>query len=51
MVCPENKDLIKGNIGNYVPAYIVQGNIHGFQFHPEKSSYNGLELLKNIINS
>ena len=51
MVCPVNKDLIKGNIGNYVPAYIVQGNIHGFQFHPEKSSHNGLELLKNIINN
>ncbi len=51
MVSPVNKDLIKGNIGDLVPAYIVQGNIHGFQFHPEKSSHNGLELLKNVINN
>lgn len=51
MVCPANKDLIVGDIGDLVPAYIAHDNIHGFQFHPEKSSHNGLELLKNVINS
>ena len=50
MVNLVNKDLIVGKIGNLVPAYIVQGNISGFQFHPEKSSHNGLELLKKVIN-
>ena len=25
-------------------------NIYAFQFHPEKSGNNGLNLLKNIVN-
>ena len=31
-------------------ATIRKGNICGFQFHPERSGKNGLNLLKTIIN-
>jgi imidazole glycerol-phosphate synthase subunit HisH len=49
MVEIKNKKLVIGSIANIIPAYIRDGNIHGFQFHPEKSSFNGLKLLKKII--
>lgn len=29
---------------------INQNNIYGFQFHPEKSHYNGISLLSNFSN-
>ncbi len=32
-----------------VPAIIKSHNVIGFQFHPEKSGKNGLEVLKNTI--
>jgi glutamine amidotransferase len=32
-----------------VPAVIRHGNLIGFQFHPEKSSSVGRELLKSVI--
>ena len=31
-------------------SVISKENIHGVQFHPEKSSSNGLKLLKNFMN-
>ena len=31
------------------PAIIRKNNFIGFQFHPEKSQYNGKKLLKNTI--
>tara|TARA_B100000686_G_scaffold128727_1_gene135915 strand:+ start:1118 stop:1768 length:651 start_codon:yes stop_codon:yes gene_type:complete len=34
-----------------VPAIIRNGNVAGCQFHPEKSGRNGLNLLKNIIET
>ena len=43
------KDYIQGEIENIIPAYVVKDNIYGFQFHPEKSSFHGLDLLKNVI--
>ena len=47
----ENK-FMKFNISNYhnIPAVIEKNNIIGFQFHPEKSQKNGIELLKHFNN-
>ena len=36
--------------GIKIPAIIKEENITGFQFHPEKSHYTGLELIKNFCN-
>ena len=52
MAYPKNKlDLIAYcryyNIS--VPAIVKSDNVIGFQFHPEKSGKNGLEILKNTI--
>jgi len=49
MVDPVEKEFIQGEIENIIPAYVVKDNICGFQFHPEKSSFHGLDLLKNVI--
>jgi imidazole glycerol-phosphate synthase subunit HisH len=50
---PKNKDTIaatyKINNKNIVAA-VNENNIYGFQFHPEKSSFDGLKILKNFIN-
>lgn len=33
--------------GTTFPSIIAKGNVYGIQFHPEKSSYPGLRILKN----
>jgi len=44
-------DIVVGkcSYGTDVTAAVQQGNIYGTQFHPEKSQYYGLEVLKNFI--
>ena len=48
-VVPEDLSIIEGEIINDIPAFIKYKNLYGFQFHPEKSSFQGLSLLKKII--
>ena len=36
--------------GSPFASAISKGNIHGFQYHPEKSHDVGLQLLKNFLN-
>jgi glutamine amidotransferase len=35
---------------NNFPSIIIKDNVIGFQFHPEKSSKNGLKILDNFCN-
>lgn len=50
-VCnPTNKDTIIGYIENDIPAFIRKDNIFGIQFHPEKSSEDGLKFLEMILS-
>jgi len=52
MVEADNKKNSKYFIdfsGIEIPAVIIDKNIFGFQFHPEKSGKSGLKLLKNFI--
>jgi len=48
---PTNKNVIIGkcNYGINFPSVIQHQNIFGVQFHPEKSSRAGLQILKNFI--
>jgi glutamine amidotransferase len=46
---PRIKDLIIGNIGGDIPSIIKKDYIFGLQFHPEKSSNNGLKILEKIL--
>lgn len=51
-VCSEQADVIA--TADYATPFhcaIRRGNIHGVQFHPEKSHHNGIRLLKNFAES
>ena len=47
-----NKNIIGSTkYGNFTfPSVVSLNNVYGIQFHAEKSSKNGLSLLKNFIN-
>ncbi len=48
---PEDKNVFSGSsfYGIDFCSAIVKDNVWGCQFHPEKSSENGLKLLKNFV--
>lgn len=50
--CNDSADVIA--TANYATPFhcaVRRGNIHGVQFHPEKSHRNGIRLLKNFAES
>ena len=48
--CKHNKNIIgTTNYGKNFTSFISKENIYGVQFHPEKSSKQGLELIKNFL--
>jgi len=48
--CPEDFIKARCNYDEYIPAIIQHNNIVGTQFHPERSSKNGLRVLENFVS-
>lgn len=42
-------DIATTDYGEDIVAYVNKGNIHGAQFHPEKSQDSGLMFLRNFV--
>jgi glutamine amidotransferase len=51
-VKPENPDVIAGtaSYGTEFISAVEDRNLFGVQFHPEKSSRDGLQLVRNFVN-
>ena len=49
---PEDKDIITAytDYGGKIPVAIGQDNVQALQFHPEKSGWAGLNILKKFVN-
>lgn len=49
--CPEDPSLITAvcGYGTEIVAAVGRGNVYGVQYHPEKSSSVGLEMLKKFV--
>lgn len=45
----KDNELEYGKISNELTAFVKKKNIYGLQFHPEKSSKQGLDFLRKII--
>ena len=43
--------VAKTTYGNEFVSFVEKDNIYGSQFHPEKSHYVGLKLLKNFLET
>jgi glutamine amidotransferase len=48
--CDENFIDARCDYGGWITAAISKNNIHGVQFHPEKSQKNGLKLFRSFFN-
>jgi glutamine amidotransferase len=48
--CPEEYILGETFNGTTFPSLIKKNKFIGFQFHPEKSNLNGVNLLNFILN-
>lgn len=48
VACPVENQLLTSDYGAEFPCAIFNGNIFGFQFHPEKSHSNGQTLFRNF---
>ena len=48
--CYEKKKSLTLGFLEKVPVLIKFKNFYGFQFHPEKSGINGINLLRDMIN-
>lgn len=46
----ENIKVATAPYGDEIIAYVNKENIHGAQFHPEKSQSDGLMFLKNFVS-
>lgn len=48
-VCNNRKNIIcESQYGINFTCAVAQNNVYGVQFHPEKSHYSGVQLLKNF---
>lgn len=49
--CSSSEDVVATtDYGCAFPCIVNSGNVHGVQFHPEKSHQNGIQLLQNFGN-
>lgn len=49
-ICDEENIVATTEYSSRIVAAIGRNNIHGVQFHPEKSQVSGLKLFRNFIN-
>jgi imidazole glycerol-phosphate synthase subunit HisH len=47
--CDDDVVLGTSDYGSVFPSVVGRGTVFGTQFHPEKSSANGLALLANFV--
>ena len=49
--CKNSEDIVaKTKYGINFPSIVNKENVYGCQFHPEKSSIQGLKIIKDFIN-